>query len=455
MPEVFLLLLLDPEVSPVAVGRERSDRVIAVTAQVLRSATGLTLTAVLVPVGAIALFGCGACLRCARYRQPWKAERKVPWRRNPRFAKWWVWGAALVGGCTVALAVAAQCMALAFGGTGRSPGLLALQAGLAVAGGAMAVGVWAWALRDPLCYLCPVCHAGVSCWTVFGTYLPPLEGPEEARKAHTRHVLCVHCGKVVVQDPWEGGPSDRPYHAACWQAHVHAFLMDPGYRQQWLGAHGRSASDAELAHILAAAVHGGNEAVVEFMTGLRPGLSRVQLADCGERTGLHWAASCGQLNSLRLLLQEAETPLDPECTADGRVDCSLAITGLSEAENDVYLHHPLLTYNGRALYVGHAQGRYVYYYKPPPDRAPPLARGWRLSPHLGGGGESDVRLLLPDPDETDDDDDDETPAPLQRRASPTMTRRMSVAPVLTEDAMGLERVPHSTSLLQVPVPKGL
>ena len=66
---------------------------------------------------------------------------------------------------------------------------------------------------------CPVCEGPVSGWRFIGTHVPHPEDETVLCKAHTRHVRCVSCRRIVILDRWEYAAPLRPYHAPCWEEH--------------------------------------------------------------------------------------------------------------------------------------------------------------------------------------------------------------------------------------------
>ena len=152
----------------------------------------------------------------------------------------------------------------------------------------------------------------------------------------------------------------------------------------------------ELVHVLAAAIRHSNLDAVQKLLHVDAELYTVPIAEEGGLTGIHYAARTGNCAILRALIARQPTFLDPLCQADARAEHSLVIEGLREedSENDLYVHQPLLAYNGRPVFVGHLHGKYIYYYVSDAADKQPLREGWCLSTHLGSGAPA-FRLLLP------------------------------------------------------------
>ena len=128
----------------------------------------------------------------------------------------------------------------------------------------------------------------------------------------------------------------------------------------------------------------------------------------GSLSARHCAAQAGNLTALRLLLEDHPSPTIDLPLPEAEVsDWSYQFTALGGADNDVYVRQPPLTYNSASVYVGHATGRYLYYYEPHQKDDPPVS-GWCLSAHLGSGA-GEFRVSLGDEtngwSSSDDDDD--------------------------------------------------
>ena len=273
-----------------------------------------------------------------------------------------------------------------------------LVAGAALAGlGLLLLLLWApYALRDrggP--YRCPACAAPVSRWRFRGQYLYELreDGAVCAGKAHARCVRCVACAAPVRQ--WAGGAAqERPYHPRCWTGLTAMVCASPDAARSW--ARDPAVTDREVAQMLVATLAAPDPRSADALLLVRPRVGAVPLA--GHHSAAHYAAQCGHLRALCALLDGSD--LATLCAAShprGPTDvCSLRLAGPAEY-CDVYVPQRPLTYNRRAVYVGHGTGAYLYYYEPAEPDAAAAVAGWCVSTHLGSG-KPDFRLLLPELD---------------------------------------------------------
>eukprot|EP00667_Euglena_gracilis_P000004 EG_transcript_4 len=284
-----------------------------------------------------------------------------------------------------------------------------------------------WALRDHCLYECPACGEAVHRWRFLGTYLPtpgssrddpPKVRRSGCRKTHTNCVRCCRCRKPVAEDPWSPAAPRRQYHRQCWIALCDELTPDSARLATWwkgrtghAGVEAGDASDSggvnasddvELAHLLAAAMTGQYFNTVGALLVIAPNLPSRGITEEGGRSAFHLAARRGDLLMLKRLLRSGSGPavLDPAYAEDAAAPRSLLIRGLGR-DDDLYLFQPTVTYNDQPIYIGHTNGKYIFFYlpgPPKPNAGPPDERtvpGWCLSPFLGSGS-SPGRLPLQD-----------------------------------------------------------
>ena len=403
VPDVRVLLMYQPTAAaPAARSRAVRAQATAVDAELVVVYTASAMLYVIVCcgiAGAVALVVLAGCCRtgCAKYRE----VPDKPWERNPRLdrfgARLWIFAGALALVFGLGLFLTAT---LSSHRSSRPGALQTAALALAAAGALVLVPIGLWALRDPEQMHCPECAGPTSRWRCRGTYVPA-DTPQGFAKAHTAHVRCVLCGRPVVLDRWAGSPPGRVYHNECWRAHCELVVSQPHFAPQWMERHCDTVTDTELTHMLLATIQGSARDSLDRMLAKVP-LSRFSIPDTG-RTALHEAVAIGNLEMLSRLLALQGTPVDPYCPPDPGAEPSVVVQGLGPGSDDVYLRHPIVKYNGRAVYVGHAHGKYVYYFQPPKERDPgsgPAApAGWCLASYLGDGSPA-FRLPLPvtDPD---------------------------------------------------------
>ena len=331
----------------------------------------------------------------------------------PRSSHWWRL-VGLAAGLYLACAGVAWYVLLHLMSSREAPGFPLAVVGLAVAAAGLALAALATAraLRDRVPHVCPGCRAPASRWRFLGVYLAPLpEDPARVRKGHRRCMRCVHCGRAVVHDPWPGGPGHRPYHRGCWERHCADACGSPAYAEAWCRA--AALTPAELSGTLTAAIAHRSAGSFAALLAAHPGLDEAPTG--GYPTARHFAAAAGAVEQLDALLALRDGPLDaPPAAPAAEGDC-LLVAGLGPQENDLFVPQPLLQYNARPVYVGHAAGRYLYYYEPPADGKTYHPPGWCLGPYLGDGAPP-LRLAL---DRTFGgaaaDDADGPPGPRGRR----------------------------------------
>ena len=231
---VVVLVFAPPAAGGVrARGRASGDDRVAVDVYTVYTASALLLWPLCCGVCGAALVvvaGCwrgGRCLPRARHPPP-------EWLRNPRLRDW---------RARVALLSGAWCFSVAGGWIlvalltshpeGRPDAVVYAAVAVAGAGAALLLALLVWVQRDPITFYCPICGEQVSRWRFVGRYLPPVDGRRARRKAHTRHVACVHCAEPVIVDGWLQAPLHRPWHEACWRKHCKQFVDDAEVGIQW------------------------------------------------------------------------------------------------------------------------------------------------------------------------------------------------------------------------------
>ena len=183
-----------------------------------------TLFVVLMCIGAAVLVVLVvACVLWQRRRLRRKRQGHVEWSLSratdkAKEGKFWVQLVFTCLACVMAVAVA-WCLTVVLGSSMRVFTFSKILAPVILAGvtGLLLLVFVFWAFYDPQQHHCTVCQEKVSRWRFVGTYLPPLEGSDVPRKAHTRHVRCMRCNRIVVTGGWAHAPLGRPYHAECWQ----------------------------------------------------------------------------------------------------------------------------------------------------------------------------------------------------------------------------------------------
>ena len=366
-----------------------------------------TASGVIVVVIVAAVVLCGLCCCCFGHRHAKKMKEKpLPyeyWERHrgrfrvlhPRWDNLWIQVGLLLG---LYLVIAGGLWWVLLDALTHAdyPGfpLAALGFGFAALGAACFTVYFVRAMHDPKSHDCPVCAKKVTSWQFLGTYLPtpPTESENSfpTKKGHTSCVTCIACRRPVLVDLWEEGPHHRLYHRACWDAVCADLCGDPpGDIARWCAEH--DPTDLELAYLLAAAIARGRTPVVLALLDAHPTLDAYPLP--GAPSARHTAAAAGQLPLLVLLLDRHRGCFDvcPDAEATPK---SIRISNLGSARgwNDLYIPQPPLTYNAKPVFVGHAHGQYMYYYRPPRGERS-LKEGWCLSDYLGYGAPS-FRLLL-------------------------------------------------------------
>eukprot|EP00667_Euglena_gracilis_P000049 EG_transcript_49 len=412
------------------------------------------------------------------YRWTHRPSRPL-WKANRRMEPWWP-RLCIAGGLGLLMAGVSYFIIAA--ATSKPVGPVALLA----AGGAVAgVGflllalVVPWVSRDPTAHHCYGCGKKMRKWRFLGTYLPPLEeGSDVPRKAHTKCTRCVQCHKPAVTNGWAEAPPQRPYHARCWDELCSSIVQDPTFAARWLGLHSSEVTETELAHMLAVAVQHSAAAVIHQLLSVSPNLPSVPVAQERGSTAMHLAARTGNLPILCQLLQTEPYCLDPACAADPSRPPSVAIRGLEDANNDIFIVQPFVTYNDRPLYVGTDHGRYIYFYDPAEDTGKHVhTPGWCLSSHLGSGS-NPLRLPIPDPlkglgQSTEADSKGKagrrkwhqrltrgrgrgkTETQETQKADTVLTTSFNTEPLaVTPEDLNMEWVPHSTSLLEEAIRSG-
>eukprot|EP00667_Euglena_gracilis_P000218 EG_transcript_218 len=277
-----------------------------------------------------------------------------------------------------------------------APGVFIAGACLAGIGAALIAGCGLYLLRDPVAVQCPECNELVSRWKFRGTYVqPPDDTDAPFSKAHTSHVRCRLCARPVVQDKWPASTPCRPYHRDCWETFCSKAVADSHYFNAWWKDCTPRAYQAELVHMLAMAITKKDMAAVERFAQLDPRLIFAPIFLSGMRTPVQLAALHGHRPIVELLLRHRQQrTLDASSPVDRAAPKSMRLSGLDRDDNDLYLHQPQVLYNGQPVFVGHTNGKYVYYYEPASEpRGRQYRAGWCLSPHLGSG-RSQTRLNL-------------------------------------------------------------
>eukprot|EP00667_Euglena_gracilis_P000530 EG_transcript_529 len=279
-----------------------------------------------------------------------------------------------------------------------APALFITGCCLAGIGAVLIAGCGMYLLLDPVAVKCPECDEPVSRWKFRGTYIQVSgcdSGAAPFSKAHTRHVRCQLCKRPVVQDRWPASAPCRPYHRDCWETFCSKAVMDRQYFNTWWDSSRHQASRVELVHMLAMAITTREFEAVDHLAELDPKLIFTPIFSSGMRTPVQLAALFGHRDMLEMLLQRGQPrTLDAACVVDPQAPKSMRIYGLDKEDNDLYLYQPQVLYNDQPVFVGHTNGKYIYYYDPcpePGDRQ--YAAGWCLSPHLGSG-RGKVRLKL-------------------------------------------------------------
>ena len=336
---------------------------------------------------------------------------------HPRWASPWV-EAGLVAGLYLVVAGAVSYFVLEDMRDADASAAGPLITGLCLVGaGAMLLLVFGVrALRDDRAHECLVCWEPSSRWRFIGTYYPNAKAapgePAAVSKGHTRCMRCVVCARPVVLDRWLEGPAERLYHLPCWEAHCTTVCLSPSLAREW--CQDPAVTDLERVHLLAGAIRWGNEESIAAVLEVCPELRSHQLP--GVPSARHFAAAAGRAETLRTLLDGMEGCLEEYSPAGGD-RYSLHISRLRPAQNDTYVRQDPLQYNGRAVYVGHTHGLYLYYYEPSPGRGQPKhEEGWCLSGHLGSGAPT-FRLCLDTPPAPPLSDDDEPPPTLKKGMS--------------------------------------
>ena len=310
---------------------------------------------------------------------------------NPRWRHRRVRGGLALLLCLV-VAGAAWAVAAAGLWNGQGPLPAASIAGAAVAGAAAAglLGVALWLARDARAHVCPACGAGVRRWRCLGVYVPSPAGG--TAKYHRRCARCVECRRPVREAHAAHG---RRYHSACFAAQAERMRAHAGYPTKWYAQHRAAVWEEELRCVFADMVASGAVDTALELLRLHPGLAAAPLEGPeGPLPAAALAARSGNGPLLQRLLAEVSGPVDSPGGAalDGR---SVRVEGLSGAADgsvdDVYVLQPLLTYNLRPVYVGHAHGHYLYYYEDLELRRRP---GWCAGAHLGSG-RPEGRVAMP------------------------------------------------------------
>eukprot|EP00667_Euglena_gracilis_P000775 EG_transcript_775 len=301
--------------------------------------------------------------------------------------------------CTVLLALGAWCLTvgvwwliiglLTTKPLSLQPALLLTGACLAGIGAVLIVCCGLYLLRDPVAVKCPECDKPVSRWKFRGTYLltSGIEDNSPFSKAHTAHVRCQLCKQPVVQDRWPASAPCRPYHRDCWETFCSKAVLDRQYFTTWWERSQSQASKVELVHMLAMAITTKEFEAVERFAQLDPKLIFTPVLLSGMRTPVQLAALFGHRDVVEMLLQRGQQrTLDATSPIHPSTPKSMRIYSLEKEDNDLYLYQPQVLYNDQPVFVGHTNGKYVYYYEPcpePGDRQ--YAAGWCLSPYLGSG----------------------------------------------------------------------
>ena len=358
----------------------------------------------------------GAWAKRERRRPRWLPQMLC---MHPRWASPWV-QAGLVAGLYLVAAGAVSYFVLEGMRDADASAAGPLVTGLCLAGvrALLLLGFGARALRDDRAHECPVCREPSSRWRFIGTYHP--EGnaraapgePAVVAKGHTRCMRCVACSQPVVLDRWMEGPPERLYHLPCWEAHCTTVCLSPALAGGW--CRDPAVTDLERVHLLAAAIRWGNEESITAVLAACPELRSHQLP--GVPSARHFAAAAGRAATLRALLDGTEGCLEEYSPAEGG-RYSLHIGRLRPAQNDTYVRQDPLRYNGRAVYVGHTHGLYLYYYEASPGRGrAEHEEGWCLSGHLGSGAPT-FRICLDAPPVPPLSDEDEPPPTLKKAMS--------------------------------------
>ena len=140
-------------------------------------------------------------------------------------------------------------------------------------------------------------------------------------------------------------------------------------------------TNVELAELLVQAVQHFANYVVEFLLMVRPQCYVLPPQGHDHQSLVCIAASVGNLGAVKLLLACYTEVEKPSLIDDA--ECSLAITGLDPALDDVYISEPFLSYNLYSVYIGLVHGLYLYYFVPSDEQQYPS--GWCISAHLGDG----------------------------------------------------------------------
>eukprot|EP00667_Euglena_gracilis_P000162 EG_transcript_162 len=334
----------------------------------------------------------------ALYRQ-FRGKGATRWKRNVRLAKPWVQVIFIAcatmmftGMCWLVIVLSTSDF------TFTPPAFFITGACVLAIGGAATIVVGLWAFRDPVTFLCPACGEAVSRWRFVGTYTPADDDLDRCQKAHTAHLHCVHCDRLVVVDRWRYAPCQRPVHRHCWETLCLAAVDDPRYMAAWWAQQAGKGTAEELVHLLAFAVRYEAEGTMAVLLEINPELASMPVAQEGGTTPMHLAARLGNLPALQLLLQVQPYCLDPVCMVDPGAPCSLSIRGLNDETNDVYVLQPYALYNDRPFYIGAGRGQYLYFYEP--TGSSQQAAGWAVTRHLGSPDFS-FHLPLPDPRPSD------------------------------------------------------
>ena len=324
--------------------------------------------------------------------------RGMALRRHPRWERGYVQPGLGCGVCLMALGVAwFVVFRLLHHASSPSASLAPFGLGIAAAGAALFLLFAVLGLRDDSRHSCPVCGEETSRWRFRGTYFPEPRSIEtqahiqtkDICKGHTSCMRCVLCHRPVVMHRWLEGPAHNCYHQSCWEEHCSGFSADNARAMRWFRDPDRT--DHELAALLCASIERGRLDAMQTILTLKP-----DLPDCPTPTypsARHCAAALGRLPALVRLLEHRPGAVDA-CGDDAPCH-SLLIADLHEGNadlHDLYVRQAPLSYNGRPVFVGHTNGKYVYFYKPKAkgDRHAP---GWCLSSYLGDGATT-FRLLL-------------------------------------------------------------
>ena len=393
--EISVVLLYNP---PITTGRTRGARAVP------RAASGdivAEIYAVSEASPLLLLLLCllpAVCVACALGLCWWRGHcfavlRIAKWNRNPRLQQRRVRAGLLVSAWAVGVGTIWVLVAMVTSDPEARPqALLYTGVAMTAVGSVVLLSIGAWACWDESTYVCHVCQLPVSRFRYAGVYLPTPDGQAVAGKAHVLHVSCMLCKQPVVWDPWPEAPAHRPWHMSCWQAHCDRVSGDAEFWEQWCAAQGAALTDIERVHMCAAAIEQGAGPAVLHALRREPRLHAFPVAAWDGGTVMHLAARAGSVAVLQLMSNAAS--LAPYFVVDPALGCSLSLQLAPDPDMaDIYIHQPLLLYNGLPVYVGHTHGQYIYYYQPARGDTQPADAGWCLSVHLGSG-KPKFRLLL-------------------------------------------------------------